>query len=86
VLIGFTFDAGGALAWLPPWLPERNLLAFLQHGLTYEQYRDVTSADGMSEETVTRHITFGHSALYWAVLLVVALAVSAVVFRRRDVT
>jgi ABC-2 type transport system permease protein len=86
VLGGLTYDGDGALAWLPPYLPERNLTAFLQHGTTYTQYVERITPQGVSYEELTRHISFGHSAVYWLVLLVVAVVASALVFRRRDVT
>ncbi len=81
VLRGLSSDADGRFAGLPPWLPENNVLAFLQHGYDYEQYSRL-AADG----AVERHLGFGHSAVYWLVLLLVAVVASAVVFRRRDVT
>lgn len=86
VLTGLTLNAEGPLGWLPPWLPERNLDAFLQHGTTYTQYVLTTTEQGTSGESVEKHIAFGHSALYWAVLLVAAVVAGALVFRRRDVT
>lgn len=86
VLSGLTRDADGALAWLPPYLPENNVQAFLQHGMDYEQYRETTTAQGTSYEEVVRHLTFGHSAVYWLVVVGVAVGVAVVVFRRRDVT
>ena len=86
VLSPLSLNADGPLGWLPPWLPERNLDAFLQHGSTYTQYVLTTTEQGTSGDSVEKHIGFGHSALYWAVLLVVAVVSAAVVFRRRDVT
>jgi ABC-2 type transport system permease protein len=81
VLKGLAFNADGPFAGLPPWLPDNNVQAFLKHGYTYTQYSD-RAPDG----TVERHLAFGHSALYWAVILVAALGAAALVFRRRDVT
>lgn len=79
-------NADGPLGWLPPWLPEKNLDAFLQHGSTYYQYVQTVTPQGVSGDSVEKHLTFGHSALYWAVLLVAAVVSGALVFRRRDVT
>jgi ABC-2 type transport system permease protein len=79
-------NADGPLGWLPPWLPENNLAAFLQHGTTYEQYVQTVTESGTSGDSIEKHISFGHSAAYWAVLLVVAVVSGALVFRRRDVT
>ena len=81
VLKGLAFDAEGPFGGLPPWLPDNNVQAFLKHGYTYTQYSD-RSPDG----TVERHLAFGHSALYWAVILAAGLVAAALVFRRRDVT
>ncbi|MCW2793694.1 MAG: type transport system permease protein, partial [Nocardioides sp.] len=53
---------------------------------TYQQYVQTVTAQGTSGDSVEKHISFGHSAAYWAVLLVVAVVSAALVFRRRDVT
>ena len=79
-------NAEGPLGWLPPWLPENNLAAFLEHGTTYQQYVETVTAEGTSGDSIEKHVSFGHSAAYWAVLLVVAVVSGALVFRRRDVT
>jgi ABC-2 type transport system permease protein len=82
VLAGLAF-ALPVLAGLPPWLPDRNVTAFLNHGSTYAVY---PSDAGPDAEPVEKVITFAHSAVYWAVLSVALIAVTATVFRRRDVT
>jgi ABC-2 type transport system permease protein len=74
------------LQWLPPWMPDHNLLAFLQHGETYFLTTRTTTLEGTEESQIERHVTFGHSAAYWLVLLAVVVVGSALVFRRRDVT
>jgi ABC-2 type transport system permease protein len=86
VIGGLAANADGPLGWLPPWLPENNLAAFLQHGSTYVQYVQTVTESGASGDSIEKHLTFGHSAVYWLVLLVVAVACGALVFRRRDVT
>jgi len=86
VLSTIASNADGPLGWLPPWLPENNVAAFLEHGTTYQQYVQTVTAQGTSGDSVEKHISFGHSAAYWAVLLVVAVVSAALVFRRRDVT
>jgi ABC-2 type transport system permease protein len=86
VLSTIAANADGPLGWLPPWLPENNVTAFLEHGTTYQQYVQTVTAQGTSGDSVEKHISFGHSAVYWAVLLVVAVVSAALVFRRRDVT
>ena len=85
VLLGFTQRVDGPLAWLPPYLPDLNLQAFLAHGTTYRQYRSVL-ADGSDYTEIEKHVTFAHSGVYWLVVAVVAVVVGAGVFRRRDVT
>lgn len=85
VLTAFTSNADAPLAWLPPYLPELNLQAFLEHGATYTQYRSVR-ADGSDYTEIEKHVSFAHSGLYWLTLAVVAVVVGALVFRRRDVT
>lgn len=70
----------------PPWLPGSNLTAFLQHGSTYTVPVTTVTADGSSTDFVEKTITFTHSAVYWIVVTVVALAGTGYVFRRRDVT
>jgi ABC-2 type transport system permease protein len=86
VLSTIAANADGPLGWLPPWLPENNVAAFLEHGTTYQQYVETVTEQGTSGESIEKHISFGHSAVYWAVLLVVAVVSAALVFRRRDVT
>ena len=84
VLAAFTTDVDAALAWLPPYLPDLNLQAFLEHGTTYTQYRQ--SFDGNDYEEITKHVSFLHGSLYWVVVTALALVPTALVFRRRDVT
>ncbi len=86
VLGAFTQNADGPLGGLPPWLPENNVQAFLKHGHDYYQYVQTVTPDGISGDGITKHIAFGHSAIYWLVVVVVAVVGAAVVFRRRDVT
>lgn len=86
VVGGFAMNADGPLAGVPPWLPENNVQAFLQHGSTYYQYTSVVTEQGVSQDGIDKHIAFGHSAVYWLVIVVVAVVVAALVFRRRDVT
>jgi ABC-2 type transport system permease protein len=86
VLSTIAMHADGPLGWLPPWLPENNVAAFLNHGTTYQQYVETVTAEGTSGDSIEKHVSFGHSAVYWLVLLVVAVVSAALVFRRRDVT
>ncbi len=86
VLSGLAANADGPLGWLPPWLPENNVSAFLEHGSTYYQVVRTVTPEGVSGDSVEKHLSFGHSAVYWLVLLVAAIVSGALVFRRRDVT
>jgi ABC-2 type transport system permease protein len=75
-----------AFSGVPPWMPDQNVLAFLQHGTSYYLEVATTTAQGTEYNQIEKHISFGHSAAYWAVVLVVAVVGSALIFRRRDVT
>ena len=86
VVLAYTFNGNGALAWLPPYLPTLNLTAFVEHGTTYTQYINEMTPDGLTQTEVEKHLTFAHSAVYWLVVALIALVPSALVFRRRDVT
>lgn len=94
-LVGYLFASfvftllSGALPGLQKlarWRPEVNLLAFLRHGYTYTTTVAVTSVQGQDFSDVPHLLSFGHSAVYWAVVVVAAVAGSLWVFRRRDVT
>ncbi|HEX8488537.1 MAG TPA: ABC transporter permease subunit [Propionibacteriaceae bacterium] len=79
-------DAITSLQVLKPWAPERNLLAFLDHGHTYQVYTRTVTESGAEGSYIEKSISFAHSAGYWAVLVAVVVAVTFAVFRRRDVT
>lgn len=67
-------------------LPENNALALLENGHRYTNVVNTQGPDGQYNFTETEHvITFAQGSLYWAVVLVAVLAVSYLVFRRRDV-
>jgi ABC-2 type transport system permease protein len=75
-------------AWaqrLNPWSPEGNLAAIVNRGQKY--YLPVRSVgpDGVSVDYVERTISLTHGLVFWAVLLVVMVVGSALIFRRRDV-
>jgi hypothetical protein len=57
------------------WMPQNNVLAFVQDGMTY------WSNDGMVEET----LTLTHGLIYLIVLLLFAAVPSVASFRSRDV-
>jgi len=69
------------------WLLQVNFLGWLQHGATYHTQTCTTDARGSySCQSVQAALTFGHSAAYLAVLVLIAVALAALVFRRRDVS
>jgi ABC-2 type transport system permease protein len=70
---------------IKPWQPENNVLAFLNHGYVYTTYVNKVTDQGMTQESVDHTITFAHSAGYWSVIMVVVIALTFLVFRRRDV-
>ncbi|QDP97687.1 ABC transporter permease [Microlunatus elymi] len=71
---------------LKPWLVENNLLAVLHNGYPYYDQRKEVTSDGIMYNQVERHLSLGHGIIYLAVLFVAAVLISAVIFRRRDVT
>ena len=79
----------GEAAWaqrLTPWTPEGNLAAVVNG--THQYFVPVRNVgpDGMSIDYVEHTVTLTHGLVYWAVLLTVILLVTAVIFRRRDVS
>ncbi len=75
-----------ALSGVQRFLPENNLLALLLKRHEYYTFTEVAQADGTFEQsTVTHVISLTQGAVYWGVIVVVLLAVTWLVFRRRDV-
>jgi ABC-2 type transport system permease protein len=67
-------------------LPENQALALLNRGHTYVTYVNEATSSGQFEQRPVEHtITMVESGLYWLVLLGALVAVTLVVFRRRDV-
>lgn len=78
---------GGLVQSLRPWLLQLNVSAWLQHDAVYSVQRCATSATGQySCESVDRVLGFGRASAYLGVLLALLLAVTFLLFRRRDVT
>jgi ABC-2 type transport system permease protein len=75
-----------ALQAVKGWLPQNHMLAFLNHGYSYTTVVREVTAQGLNERQVQHTISFADSSLYWAVLLVVVIAGTYLVFRRRDVS
>jgi ABC-type transport system involved in multi-copper enzyme maturation permease subunit len=67
------------------WLPENNVLAFLNHGQKYQVYTTTITDQGSQQDYVERTISFAASAGYWSVIVVVLVGVTFLLFRRRDV-
>jgi ABC-2 type transport system permease protein len=74
------------LSALKRWQLETNVAAFLMHGTQYQVIRRVVTADGVDVEGVARSLGFGAASAYLAIIGLALLAVTLLVFRRRDVT
>lgn len=75
-----------ALQVVKGWLPQNHMLAFLNDGYSYSTVVREVTPQGLSERQVEHTISFADSSIYWAVLLVVVIAGTYLVFRRRDVS
>ncbi len=76
-------------AWaqrLTPWTPEGNLAAVVNGNHQYSVPVRTVGPEGLSIDYVERTVSLTHGLVYWAVLLTVILLVTAVIFRRRDVS
>lgn len=77
---------GGALQKFKPWLLSVNFESWIRHGASYWVNQCSTSSSGFYDcQTVEKHVSFGHSAAYLAVLFAVLVVAGALVFRRRDI-
>ena len=75
----------GRLTGVRPWLLQTNVIGWLRHGTSY--FTDVCSVapDGSYGcRSVERLVSFGHSTAVLSVVLAAAVALTTVVFRRRD--
>jgi ABC-2 type transport system permease protein len=79
-------QAIGGLQVIKPWLLETNALAVLNNGHDYTNPTPRVTPRGMTADELSRHISLGHGLTYFAVLFVIMVAVSLVIFRRRDIT
>ena len=85
-VLAILFNVVPGLQRIKALLVENNLLAFVQHGYRWvDYYYQPSGGEDMASSEVERHLSFGASALYWAVLLLAALGAALLVFRRRDV-
>ena len=77
-----------SLAWaqrLTPWTPEAGLAAIVGHGYSYSVPIENVTPDGARIEWVERTVSLTHGAVYWSILLTLAIIGSLLIFRRRDV-
>jgi ABC-2 type transport system permease protein len=77
-----------SLAWaqrVTPWTPEANLAAIVDRDYKYYVPVEKMAPDGVSIEFAEHSLSLGHGITYWAVLLLVVVAGSLLIFRRRDV-
>lgn len=78
---------GQALQGARPWLLQLNVTGWLQHGASYFVDSCTTDAQGnYSCQGIEKVVTFGHSTAYLGLLVLFAVGLAALVFRRRDVS
>lgn len=89
VVIGYSLVVegilGGIAPRLQPLLVRTNISAWVQDGTSYWVNECTVDANGTICEGIERTVSLGQSAVFLAVVAVVVLGVTAVVFRRRDV-
>ena len=79
----------GEQAWsqrLTPLAPEANIAAIVHKVSVYEVPVRTLTTDGLNVDFVEHTVSLTHGLLYWAVLLLVVVGATWLVFRRRDVT
>jgi len=78
---------GQALQGARPWLLQLNVTGWLQHGASYFVESCTTDAQGnYGCQGISKALSFGHSSAYLGVLVVLAVGLAALAFRRRDVS
>ncbi len=78
---------GQALQNARPWLLQLNVTGWLKHGATYFINTCSTDAQGNYNcRGVEKVLSFSHSSIYLGLLVLIAIALAALVFRRRDVS
>ena len=91
IVIGYVVLVEGvlrqSLQGAQTWMLQLNVAAWLQHDAPYLIDRCTTDAQGnYGCQGVERVLQFGHSATYLGVLVLLAVGLAALVFRRRDVS
>lgn len=71
---------------LQRWLPENNIRAFIEGGLTYDVSIQRMTPGGLVWDSVRQTISFGQGAAYLIVLVGLFAVASVLVFLKRDVT
>lgn len=77
-----------SLAWaqrVTPWTPEANLAAIVDRDYKYYVPVEKMTPDGVSIEFAEHSLSLSHGITYWALLLLVVVGCSLLIFRRRDV-
>ena len=77
-----------SLAWaqrITPWTPEGNLAAIVARGYRYYVPVEKVTSEGVNIEFAQHSLTLAHGAAYWAILLLVLVVSSLLIFRRREV-
>ena len=77
---------GHLLQYSQPWLLRLNMTGWLQHGTKYYIQTCKTDTQGNFRcDGIEKFLGFGHSRTYLGILAVLVIALSAMVFQRRDV-
>jgi ABC-2 type transport system permease protein len=77
-----------SLAWaqrMTPWTPDGNLAAIVARGYRYYMPVEKVTPEGVNVEFTQHNLSLAHGAAYWAILLLVLVASSLLIFRRREV-
>lgn len=80
------FNESSALSELQRWMILPNLDAWVRGGNAYQVQQCTTTASGLDCTEVDRLITAGGAGLYFGALTILLVLLTALVFRRRDVT
>ena len=70
---------------LVTWMPENNVIAYLNHGYTMQVPVTRVGPAGVEWSTVERTITFGQGLVYLLVITALLALASWALFRRRDI-
>ncbi|HET9871658.1 MAG TPA: ABC transporter permease subunit [Propionibacteriaceae bacterium] len=85
IVVNILFNVLPALQRVKQFLPENNLLAFLNKGHSYTDFYPGVGVDGEGFSSVERTISITQGGTYWLLLTAITLAAALLIFRRRDV-